>query len=152
MAWTLYTYGMAKARARETVIGARGGYLTTQGAPRYSFTGGKHYVVGRGKATECEDTAEAYALRDRLLAAEAEKRKGRPTRKPPQVDALRALSPLMPIAPPPAGSTWAIGAAVKFLVGADERTGTIEEVGARTVAVRDAEGNTWRRTPQEVWT
>lgn len=51
----------------DRVVGERGGYAVTRGAPRYAMVGGKHYAVGGGRAFECDEAVEAYGKVDELL-------------------------------------------------------------------------------------
>lgn len=50
------------------------GFIITRGRPRYAMLRGRHFVVARGKAWECDTIAEAYGKRDELIAAEKAKR------------------------------------------------------------------------------
>jgi hypothetical protein len=119
-----------EAAVAGTVQGERGGFIVTRGKPRYAQLEGRHFAVERGKAYECSTIAEAYAKRDEMLRAE---QSGHAQRR--EVTLMAA----------PSSSSIEVGARVRI----DRGAGLVIEVGARSVLVKTADGNMWRRVPSD---
>jgi hypothetical protein len=123
------------------VDGRDGAFMLTRGQPRYQQLNGRHYVVGRGMATELSTVVEAYAWRDRLLAAEKAKREAtRPV-----------VLPQGAHAPEAAARGIAVGDVVEFEIqpGLQGR-GRVGEIGAKSLAIDADDGNRYRRAAKDV--